>query len=102
MHPKLYICSSPYYLTERELRSALGGCPVHSLSVIQSVYGVIGVIELNSLNDSQRVTEVLSQCTLGECRLTVVPAESRAGQTIEEMVSRLSVKPNHMAPRTAA
>lgn len=102
MHPKLYVFSSPYYLTEPELRSAVGDYPVHSLSVIQSIYGVIGVIELNSPGDSQKVTEVLSQCTLGDCKLTVVPAESRAGHTIKEMVSRLSERHNHTAPSTAA
>lgn len=102
MHPKLYICSSPYYLTEGDLRLALGDCPVHSLSVIQSAYGAIGVIELNSADHSQRVTEVLSHYTLGDCKLTVISAESRAGQTIKEMVSRLSVRGKHIAPRTAA
>lgn len=102
MHPKLYICSSPYYLTETELRSALGTSPFRSLSLVQSVYGVVGVIELNSPDESQRIIEVLSRLTLGDCTLTVVKAESRAGQTIEEMLSRLSAGRNQAAPRTAA
>ena len=91
MHAKLYIIDIPFYLTETKLRSILANYHLHSLTFIHTVHGDVGVVELDTLEDAQKLTATLSRFTLEDgCKLSVVPAESRAGQTIQQLVSRVA------------
>lgn len=91
MHPKLYITDIPYYLTETKLRSVLGDYHLHSLTFIHTVHGDVGVVELDTLEDAQKLTVTFSRFTLEDgCKLSAIPAESRAGQTIEERLSHIT------------
>ena len=89
MNAKLYITDIPVCLTETKLRSILDNYHLQSLTFIQTLDGDVGIVELNSLQDAQNLTATLSRFTLEDgCKLSVVPAESRAGQTIEQLVLR--------------
>jgi hypothetical protein len=91
MHAKLYITDIPFSLTETKLRSILDDYHLHSLTFIHTVDGDVGVVELDTLEDAQKLTETLSRYPVEDgCKLSVVPAESRAGQTIEQLISRIA------------
>ena len=89
MNAKLYITDIPVCLTEAKLRSILDNYHLQSLTFIHTLDGDVAIVELNSLQDAQNLTTTLSHFTLEDgCKLSVVPAESRAGQTVERLVLR--------------
>ena len=99
MYAKLYITDIPFCLTETQLRSILDDYHLRSLIFIHTVQGDVGVVELNSLEDAQNLTATLSRFTLEDgCKLSVVPAESRAGQTIEQLVLRIAPTSDQQPP----
>ena len=101
MYAKLYITDIPFYLTETKLRSILDDYHLHSLTFIRTVHGDVGVLELNSLEDAQMLTATLSRFTLEDgSKLSVVPADSREGQTIEQLVSRITGISDQQPPNT--
>ena len=97
MGAKLYITGIPFYLTERKLRSLLDDFHPHSFTLIQTVQGDVGVVELDSSEDAQKLTATLSRSTLftleGGCKLSVVQADSPEGRRLEQLA-------NHIADQT--
>jgi hypothetical protein len=91
MYPKLYIVDIPFYLTQTKLRSILHDYHLHSLTFIHTVHGDVGMVELDTLENAQKLTATLSRFTLEDGRkVSVFPAESLAGQGIEQLVSRIA------------
>lgn len=101
MRAKLYITGIPFYFTEMRLRVLLGDYHLHSLTFVHTVHGDVGVVELNSLEDAQMLTASLSRFTLeGDCKLSVVPTESREGHAIERLLSRMKGTSDKDPPKT--
>jgi hypothetical protein len=101
MHAKLYITDIPFYLTETKLRSILDDYHLRSLTWIHTVEADVGVVELATLEDAQKLTATLSRFTLEDgCKLSVVPADSREGQTIEQLLSGIAGTSDPQAPNT--
>jgi hypothetical protein len=93
MRAKLYITDIPFYLTETKLRLLLAPCRLHSLTFIHTVHGDVGVAELNSLQDAQTLSVILSRFTLEDgCKLSAIPAETSEGQTLEQLANRVAKK----------
>lgn len=94
MGAKLYITGIPFYVTETKLRAFLDDYHLRSLTLIQTVQGDVGVVELDSLEDAQKLTATLSHSTIytleGGCKLSVVQADSPEGQTLEQFANRIA------------
>ena len=93
MRAKLYITGIPFYFTEAKLRSLLAPCHVRSLTFLHTVHGDVGMVELSSLEDAQRVTTTLSRYTLENgCKLSAIPQDSPEGHELEQMADRIAKK----------
>src|SRR5579884_64281 len=85
MASKLYITGLPFYLSERQLRSALSHCPLTWLSIVRSNHGIVSMVEVDSVEESQRLTEVLNQWSLnGQCKIAVIPCDIVQACTVED------------------
>lgn len=90
MRARLYITGIPFYFTEAKLRSLLAPCHVRSLTFLHTVHGDVGMVELSSLEDAQRVTTTLSRYTLEDgCKLSAIPPDTLEGQTLGRMAERI-------------
>ena len=92
MGAKLYITGIPFYLTETKLRPLLNDYHLHSLTVIETVDGDVGVVEVDSVKDAEILMETLARYTVftieGGCKLSIVQAASSEGQRLEEQFAR--------------
>ena len=96
MGAKLYITGIPFYLTETKLRPLLNDYHLHSLTVIETVDGDVGVVEVDSVKDAEMLTETLSRFTVftneGGWKLSVVQAASSEGQRLEQQFAHCIAK----------
>lgn len=91
MYAKLYITDIPFSLTETKLRSILRGYQTHSVAFIHTVHGNVGVVQVYTLEDAHKVTATLSNLTLKDGKkLSVYPADSIAGQAIEQLLPHIA------------
>ncbi|WP_447985589.1 RNA recognition motif domain-containing protein [Nitrospira sp. Nam74] len=93
MQTKLYITGIPFYVTETKLRALLAPCHIQSLTFIHTIHGDVGMVELTSLEDAQRVTATLSRLTLDDgCKLFAVPHDTPEGHALEQLAARIAKK----------
>ena len=95
VHATLYITDIPLSLTETKLRSILHGYQIHSLTFIHTIHGNVGMVHAYTLEDAHKIS-----ATLSRFKLSIYPAESIAGQGIEQLLPQIAEVPNTSA-RTA-
>jgi hypothetical protein len=81
-----FFVTAPPYVTEQKIINALQGCPDCSFRSARSVYGLIALVEMNEVH-ADRLGSLAD-----EPKISVIPAESRAGREVQTLFDALNRK----------